>query len=263
MQSKNSRWLVGGFALSGLYLVITLCLYLLAQAEIAASGGGGMSGVGFGIILGFIDLPGTLITYPFTFLWRGFYDANILLSFLPFLRAFTVALGSDFFYFLLGAFLFGGSPSRWDRSKYSVGTVLVVILASTFVLWLFLWVLSHSVLQNNTSTNCDSYTEEAARNNCFTHLALLNKDPSLCKEYSCFENLADLGDESLCTKMPDQDIQNVCYAIAKKDENLCPSGGAHRDQCFHFVAQKKRDKSVCEKISDEFNRTQCEQNYNK
>jgi len=254
---KNSRWLVGGFALSGLYLITTLWLFL------SVKGAGGADGFGIGLIFAYVDLPGKFISYPFTFLWSWFYDANILLSFLSFLRTLTVALGSAYFYFLVGAFLFGRSPSRWDRNKYSVGTILAVIFGGTFFVWLFLSLFfNHSVVRN--STNCDSQQDEFTRNNCFTHLALQNKDPSLCKDNSCFENLAYLGDASLCNKLPAPDLQNMCIAITKGDGSYCPTQfGEHRDSCYYFVALKRKDKAVCEKITDQFNRTQCEEDYNR
>ena len=136
---------------------------------------------------------------------------------------------------------------------------------------------------SNDSSICSRIVDQEARAFCYDKIARRTKDPELCekarlvydqcykenltwcKHYGnwpdwCYLDIAiDENEPSLCDKIEGSDNGIYCRAITKADYLLCANinGEDLEILCYRKVAEIKKDESICEKITDSWERDHC------
>lgn len=112
-------------------------------------------------------------------------------------------------------------------------------------------------------------TEEDIRQRCFSETAIALRDEEICKNvenypFECFSQIALLKKQpSVCDTISDNEDKGMCYmqlVMEIGEERLCSDlkEPSVRDTCYFGYARKTKDNSICKKfILDPHKKTMC------
>lgn len=125
---------------------------------------------------------------------------------------------------------------------------------------------------------CDKYVaeskgEKGSKDNCYFKIAVKKNNEELCGKINdyvytqqrCYYDIAkNKPDASLCDKIPtEQTVRERLIEECLKDggaEVTCSqiSGNSIKRQCYYDLAEKQKDKSICEKLTDKYEKEYCQ-----
>ncbi len=125
---------------------------------------------------------------------------------------------------------------------------------------------------------CDKYVAESkgeigSKDNCYFKIAMKKNKGELCDKISdyvyaqqqCYYRIAkEKSDASLCEKIPTgEEVRERLIQECLKDggaEVTCSqiSGQSLRKQCYYDIAAIQKDESVCEKLTDKYEKEYCQ-----
>lgn len=134
--------------------------------------------------------------------------------------------------------------------------------------------------QNKDLELCKAIKEDNLNSSCVINVIFQNQyneqdcekiedsnQKDLCLSHVLYEEATAKNDISLCQKIPGEDNNSECsHSIISKYDNLdyCqPLSEELRETCLRIIASKlafeKKDKSLCDKISDESGKNECKE----
>jgi len=128
------------------------------------------------------------------------------------------------------------------KNKYFLGAVIVlVVLFLTAALFFKNSTLMSLASITNSPVFCDGIGDSVSKNTCYFNFALHHEN------------------SSVCDKMNNDLVKNLCFAIGKRDSSLCEKVGTleARDACYLNINRFKPDMFNCPKIQNEVDRDDC------
>jgi hypothetical protein len=122
-------------------------------------------------------------------------------------------------------------------------------------------------LDNKDLSSCDKINIQSQRDDCYSKMAILRKDPGICSKmiesskYDCIEQMANKVDPAFCSLMSSEYLQNECYdnvALQAMDGTVCNKINTNKsaaEYCYGLVdfryikkAEEENNASLCEKM---------------